>query len=64
MVNTCAFIDAAHEESIETILEVDGLRKLGSRLVVTGCLAERSGDELAGALSEIDLVAGFGVPSS
>jgi ribosomal protein S12 methylthiotransferase len=62
VVNTCAFIDAAREESIETILEVDGLRKLGSRLVVTGCLAERSGDELAGALSEIDLVAGFGVP--
>jgi ribosomal protein S12 methylthiotransferase len=62
VVNTCAFIDAAREESIETILELDGLRKPGSRLVVTGCLAERSGEELAGALDEIDLVAGFGVP--
>ena len=62
VVNTCAFIDAAREESIETILELDGLRKLGSRLVVTGCLAERSGEELAAALGEIDLVAGFGVP--
>jgi len=62
IVNTCAFIEAAREESIETILELDGLRKQGSRLVVTGCLAERSGEELAAALSEIDLVAGFGVP--
>ncbi len=62
VVNTCAFIDAAREESIETILELDGLRKPGSRLVVTGCLAERSGEELAAAMSEIDLVAGFGVP--
>lgn len=62
VVNTCAFIDAAREESIDTILELDGLRKNGSRLVVTGCLAERSGEELAAALGEIDLVAGFGVP--
>ncbi|MGO8723177.1 MAG: 30S ribosomal protein S12 methylthiotransferase RimO [Acidimicrobiales bacterium] len=62
VVNTCAFIEAAREESIETILELDGLRKPGSRLVVTGCLAERSGEELVAALGEIDLVAGFGVP--
>ena len=62
VVNTCAFIDAAREESVETILELHGLRKAGSRLVVTGCLAERSGEELAGALDEVDLVAGFGVP--
>ena len=62
VVNTCAFIDAAREESVETILELDGLRKRGSRLVVTGCLAERSGEELAAALGEVDLVAGFGVP--
>ncbi|MGD0874934.1 MAG: 30S ribosomal protein S12 methylthiotransferase RimO [Acidimicrobiales bacterium] len=62
VVNTCAFIDAAREESIEAILELHAQRKLGSRLVVTGCLAERSGEELADALGEIDLVAGFGVP--
>jgi len=62
VVNTCAFIESAREESIETILELHGLRKLGSRLVVTGCLAERSGEELAAALDEVDLVAGFGVP--
>ena len=62
VVNTCAFIEAAREESIEAILELDAVRKAGSRLVVTGCLAERSGDELAAAIGEIDLVAGFGVP--
>jgi ribosomal protein S12 methylthiotransferase len=62
VINTCAFIEAAREESIETILELDGLRAAGSRLVVTGCLAERSGEELAAAIGEIDLVAGFGVP--
>ena len=62
VVNTCAFIEDAREESIETIRELGGLRKPGSRLVVTGCLAERSGEELADAIGEIDLVAGFGVP--
>ena len=60
VVNTCAFIEIAREESIETILAMDELRPKGSRLVVTGCLAERSGQELADALPEIDLVAGFG----
>ena len=37
-------------------------RRPGARLVVTGCMAERYGDELAAALPEVDLVAGFGVP--
>jgi ribosomal protein S12 methylthiotransferase len=60
VANTCAFIEAAREESIETVLEL-AERKLGSaRLVVTGCMAERYGDELADALPEVDLVAGFG----
>jgi ribosomal protein S12 methylthiotransferase len=62
LVNTCAFIEAAREESIETILELAERRHKGARLVVTGCLAERAGDELADAMPEIDLVAGFGVP--
>ncbi len=39
------------------------MRQPGARLVVTGCLAERYGDELADALPEVDLVAGFGVPA-
>lgn len=62
VVNTCAFIEAAREESIETILALAEARRPGARLVVTGCLAERAGAELAAALPEVDAVAGFGVP--
>ncbi len=62
VVNTCAFIEPARAESIETILEFGERRRDGARLVVTGCLAERAGEELAAALPEIDVVAGFGVP--
>jgi len=62
VVNTCAFIDAARQESIDTILELADARRRGARLVVTGCMAERYGAELADALPEVDLVAGFGVP--
>ena len=62
VVNTCAFIDEARRESIDTILALDGQRKKSSRLVVTGCMAERYGTELAAELPEVDLVAGFGVP--
>jgi ribosomal protein S12 methylthiotransferase len=59
VVNTCAFIEAARQESIDTILELSSARKTGAKLVVTGCLAERSGDELAAALPEVDAVVGF-----
>jgi len=62
VVNTCAFIEAARTESIETILALDDVRRPGARLVVTGCMAERYGAELAESLPEVDLVAGFGVP--
>jgi ribosomal protein S12 methylthiotransferase len=61
VVNTCAFIESARQESIDTVLELADLRRPGARLVVTGCMAERYGDELADALPEVDLVAGFGV---
>ena len=61
VVNTCAFIDEARRESIDTILALDDRRKPSSQLVVTGCMAERYGDELAAALPEVDRVAGFGV---
>jgi len=64
VVNTCAFIEAAREESIEAILALSEARRPGARLVVTGCLAERSGQELAEALPEVDMVAGFGVAVS
>ncbi len=60
VVNTCAFIEAARQESIDTILELAATRRSGSRLVVTGCLAERYRDELTEALPEVDLVAPFG----
>ena len=62
VVNTCAFIEAARQESIDTVLELSDARRPGARLVVTGCMAERYGDELAAALPEVDQVAGFGVP--
>ena len=62
VVNTCAFIDEARKESIDTILALEEQRKPGARLVVTGCMAERYGAELAEALPEVDQVAGFGVP--
>ncbi len=60
VVNTCAFIDAARQESIDTVLTLADRRRDGARLVVTGCMAERYGDELRDALPEVDLVAGFG----
>lgn len=62
VVNTCAFVEEAREESVATILELDDRRASGSRLVVTGCMAERYGDDLAAELPEADQVAGFGVP--
>ena len=62
VVNTCAFIDEARRESIDTVLALVDERRDGARLVVTGCMAERYGDELAEALPEVDRVTGFGVP--
>jgi len=62
VVNTCAFVEAARAESVDTILAVAARKRPGARLVVTGCLAQRYGGELADALPEVDLVAGFGVP--
>ncbi|MBM45817.1 MAG: 30S ribosomal protein S12 methylthiotransferase RimO [Acidimicrobiaceae bacterium] len=62
VINTCAFVEEAREESINAVLQLEQDRMPGSRIVVTGCLAERYGDELAEALPEVDQVAGFGVP--
>ena len=59
VVNTCAFIEAARQESIDTTLALADVRKPGARLVVTGCMAERYGEELAAALPEVDAVVGF-----
>jgi ribosomal protein S12 methylthiotransferase len=62
VVNTCAFIDTAKEESIDAILEMAELKRRGSckKLVVTGCLAERYRDQLRAEIPEIDVVLGTG----
>jgi ribosomal protein S12 methylthiotransferase len=62
VVNTCAFIDSAKEESIDAILEMAAHRRNGrcSRLVVTGCLAERYRNDLRREIPEIDAVLGTG----
>jgi ribosomal protein S12 methylthiotransferase len=62
VVNTCAFIDTARQESVDTVIQLGEAKRSDARLVVTGCMAERYGAELADALPEVDQVAGFGVP--
>ena len=64
IVNTCSFIDAAKEESIERILEVNqsrGMRKRrqGQKLIVAGCLPQRFSKELPRALPEVDAFIGL-----
>ena len=62
IVNTCAFINDAKEESIQTILEMADYKKDGNlkKLVVCGCLSERYKDELIKEIPEIDAVVGTG----
>jgi ribosomal protein S12 methylthiotransferase len=62
VVNTCAFIDSAKQESIDAILEMAQRKKDGAcrRLIVTGCLAERYREELKTEIPEIDAVLGTG----
>src|ERR1700675_3938937 len=62
VVNTCAFIDSAKQESIDPILEMRQHKKDGParRLVATGCMAERYRDELKREIPEIDAVLGTG----
>src|SRR5687767_8422243 len=62
VVNTCAFIDKAKQESIDTILEMAEHKKTGAcrKLIVTGCMAERYRDELRDQIPEIDAVLGTG----
>src|SRR4029079_2636605 len=55
VVNTCAFIDAAKEESVDTILEMAQHKKAGAqKLVVTGCVDQRYADDLPDQLPAID----------
>jgi ribosomal protein S12 methylthiotransferase len=63
LINTCGFIQASVEESIEAILDAAAGKRDGQLLVVTGCLVERYGSELAKELPEADIlvgVAGYG----
>jgi len=62
VINTCGFIDAAKEESIDTILEMHG-RRLAARpdqkIVVSGCLAQRYHEELKREIPEVDAFIGL-----
>ena len=60
IINTCGFIDAAKEESINTILNTHEVRKEDSLLVVAGCLTERYKQELQKDLPEVDIFTGVG----
>ena len=63
VVNTCAFIDSAKEESIEAILEAHQQRELGKRpnqkLIVSGCMSQRFAAELRVSLPEVDAFIGL-----
>lgn len=60
IVNTCGFIDAAKEESLNTVMTLDSNRRDDSLLVMAGCLSERYKDELSKELSEVDIFTGVG----
>ena len=62
IVNTCGFIEDAKKESIDAILEMADLKEDGllSKIVVTGCLAERYKDEVVSEIPEVDGVVGIG----
>ncbi len=60
VVNTCGFIEAASEESIDVILELAQIKKNGNqKLVAVGCLAERYGEDLLASLPELDACLGL-----
>ncbi len=62
IVNTCAFIDSAKQEAIDTILEFAELKKEGrlQKLLVTGCLSQRYRKEILKELPEVDGILGTG----
>ncbi len=60
IVNTCGFIDAAKEESINTVLSLHDKRKENSLLVMAGCLSERYKDDLMEQIPEVDIFTGVG----
>ena len=58
VVNTCGFIDAARQESIDTLLELGQAKRSDQKLLATGCLTERYSDEIAREIPEIDAIVG------
>jgi len=60
IVNTCAFIDDAKEESIDTILQLARYKKGGARLIVSGCLPQMYSGEILENMPEVDAVIGVG----
>ncbi|MDH5805089.1 MAG: 30S ribosomal protein S12 methylthiotransferase RimO, partial [Gemmatimonadota bacterium] len=62
LINTCGFIEAAKQESIEAIVEAGQWREKGSvkAVVVVGCLVQRYQQELAKEIPEVDLLLNFG----
>ncbi|MDF1878555.1 30S ribosomal protein S12 methylthiotransferase RimO [Sulfurimonas sp. SAG-AH-194-C20] len=60
IVNTCGFIDAAKEESLNTVLSLHDARKEDSLLVMAGCLSERYQDEMMESIPEVDIFTGVG----
>ena len=64
VINTCAFIDPAKDESTQTILEHAAVKRAGQRLIVAGCLAQRYGEQLQALIPEIDGIVGTGAYAS
>lgn len=62
IVNTCGFIDAAKEESVNKILEMGELKETGQlkSLVVAGCLTQRYKEDILNEISEVDGIVGTG----
>ncbi len=63
VINTCSFIDSAKEESVQTILEACEVKRASphpKKVVVTGCLAQRYGEDLRKEMPDIDAVIGLG----
>ncbi len=60
IVNTCAFIDDAKEEAIDTILELSNIRMADAKLIVAGCFSQLYSVEILQEISEVDAVTGIG----
>ena len=60
IVNTCAFLESARKEAIETSLEMAGYKKRGKcrKVIITGCLGQKFGEEVFNELKEVDAVVG------